>query len=401
MVGCGIVTCLLFRINDTFACIIICGMFATFPMLFEIFSYPSIRFFVPLAALLAMFGVLVSGNILGAIFVFLALNIYQSSVYLFIIMTVYASAVRFNNGGGVVAVARSFILPRIARVLAGGIAYAALYFFLARIVNLGGMGGERLSSFVMYSSDIKEAISTAVLIFTATLQLFTSDWLFFPAVSKYIFLFITIILLGTLAIRRNMIGLCLVLIAPLFIFGAAWIMYPANKMLQERILFSFVGVYAGTFAVAWVSVQKYRGILSILGIFLVIIFAYQANVWHLYMDLRNRADLDLTRSIADEIKSSPDFKPGLPLVVVGVLQDRNYLPYRVFNLQRGKIGNTMLASMYTAPWSADRALMFFVDFRRPSPAETSAATTAAQNMPIWPATGSVGIQDNTIVIRLK
>ena len=31
--------------------------------------------------------------------------------------------------------------------LQGGIAYAALYFFLARIVNLGGMGGERLFKF--------------------------------------------------------------------------------------------------------------------------------------------------------------------------------------------------------------------------------------------------------------
>lgn len=172
-------------------------------------------------------------------------------------------------------------------------------------------------------------------------------------------------------------------------------------MLVPRQLFAFSVVYAGVFAIAWVTASQLRPVVLALGFALVVIFAFQANLWHQYMDLKNRADFDMSSAISQRVLASPDYRPDLPLVIVGTRSPDNYLPFWRFNTRGSLLPNGSLSSVYGAPWSANRMLMFFFRFARPSAADIEAATAAAMAVPEWPTQGSVAIRDGRILVVLK
>lgn len=398
MVGCGLVFCRLLAVTHWAPIIIACCLFATFPMMFEVWSYTAIRFTVPLAALLAMLALGVPSLPIGAILICAALATYQSAIYLAVVAAFYVTAYRTAKGEPAF---RDFAFPRAAMVVAGLLLYGSLYFVLNRYY----VEGSRIAGFVRIVANLGQFIATAKIILQATIELYGRGVFLFPTIAKYAFLILTAILIGTLAKGRSAVGIVLVLTAPLCIFGAAWIMSPPTQMLSDRILFSFVGIYTGTFLIAWLLTSgRVRSFVAMLGALLVAIFVLQANNWHQFMDLRNRADMETTEEIASRIKELPGYRAGMPITVLGTMQDKNYLPFRLFNPygSRQIVGNTMMASMYSQEWASTRALMFFFPLDNfPSPEVVKSARTASGDMPVWPAPGSVAERNQMIIVKLK
>ncbi|TPN26637.1 hypothetical protein FKO01_25525 [Mesorhizobium sp. B2-3-3] len=397
MVGCGVVFCFLFRISHWIPVVITCSLFATFPMMFEIWSYPSTRFTVPLAALLAVAALAVPSLSVGAILICAALATYQSAVYLTVVAAFYVTAVRVAAGQDGF---KAFAIPRAIMVVAGGCLYAIVYFVLSHFFHLGG---ERLAGFVHIVTDPGQFMSGANIILLALKELATRGMFLFPLIAKLAYLALAAIVLALLAMRRSLIGIALVCMAPLCIFGAAWVTFPPHQMLFDRILFSFVGVYAGTFLAAWTMAdRRTRYAINSLGAFLIVIFTLQANIWHQYMDLRNRADMDMTQLIAARIRDLPDYRPGMPITIIGATQDSSYLPYRTFDTSRGIIRNTMFRSTYFYPWASARLLMFYFPLSdSPPPEMVQAATTGSGDMPIWPSPASVAVRSHMVIVRLN
>lgn len=400
MVGCGIIFCYLLEVRHWLPVTIACCLFATFPMMFEIWSYASTRLTVPLAALLAMLALAAPSLLVGAVLICMALATYQSSLYLAVIVAVYVTAYRAANGMSTAAALRSFAVPRAIMVVVGLLLYGAVYLLATRYFHIGG---GRLGSFVHPVADIEQFVTVVKTLSRALAELWGTGVLFFPSVAKYAFLALTALLLLALATNRRLVGILLVIVAPLFVFGAAWVTYPPNQMLFDRILFSFVGVYAGTFLLAWALTDpRLRSVVTVLGVLLVTIFVLQANIWHQFMDLRNRADMDMTQLLAARIRDLPDYRPGMAITLVGTLQDTSYLPYRLFDTSRGTVGNSMLASMYAYEWSSTRALMFFFPLSNfPSQEIAQSAILASADMPAWPAPESVAIRNKMVVVKLK
>jgi hypothetical protein len=372
-------------------------LFATFPMMFELWSYAATRFTVPLAALLAMLALTDTRPLLGAMLICAALATYQSAIYLAVVTAFYVTAYRTAKGEPAF---RTFALPRAVVVLSGLALYVMLYCVMTYYFHVGG---RRIANLVHIVSRPDQFVALASIILQATIELLSKGMFLFPAVAKYAFLTMAVILFGALAFNRSLVGIVLVCAAPLCVFGAAWVMFPPNPMLFDRILFSFVGVYTGTFLTAWLLTNGHvRSLVSALGALLVAIFILQANNWHQFMDLRNRADMDMTQLIAARIRGLPEYQPGMAITVIGTTQDMSYMPYRLFDTSRGLVGNTMLVSTYAYDWSTTRALMFYFPLNnRPSPAVVQAATVASTDMPVWPAPGSVGVRGQMVIVKLK
>jgi len=394
----GFAACLMFDVKERAAVVIVCSIFAAFPMMFESFAYHAIRVAVPLALFFAMMAV-VSGRILiGAIFVVLSLTLYQSALYASVVVTILATAVQLGRGLPIAPVFLRYTLPRAAAVVLGLVAYAVLVSLYSRWT---GYSASRLSSFARFAADPAKLLATAKMNLAALGELYLRDQFLFPVLAKYMFLAVTAVAVLHLVARRQIIAIVMLLAAPLGVFGAAWITYPVNAMLSDRILFSFVVVYGCTFLAAWTLSGRWtRRLLCGLGGGLVIIFILQANMWHEYMALKTRADIDMAEDIADEIQRLPDYSPDLPVVVVGAGQPKQYLPYRAFDISRGLVTNGSLLSSFAVSWSADRLMMFFLPMRYPTKQQALDGAQIAKGLPLWPSEGSVKIQDGLIVVSL-
>lgn len=397
MTACGVLFCRLLNVTHWFPLAVTCSLFATFPMMFELWSYAATRFTVPFAALLAMLALTVQNPVLGAILICAALSTYQSAAYLAAVAACYVTAYRLTKGE---LAFRSFAIPRAIIVLAGLALYLVLYLVCTSIFQIQG---RRLASFVHVAASPNDFASVATVLLAATVELLAKGVFLFPLLAKLLFLAITAILIGALAMKRSIIAVLLVCAAPLCVFGAAWVTMPPNQMLVDRILFSFVGVYAGAFLTAWLLTHGVlRAIVGGLGAMIVMIFIVQANNWHQFMDLRDRADMDMTQAIATRIRDLPDYRTGMAITLVGTTQDANYLPYRYFDTSRNLVGNTMLASTYSYEDFKTRDLMFFFPLSNfPKMAVVQSATKASSDMPVWPAPGSIAIRENMVIVKLS
>jgi hypothetical protein len=397
MAACGVVFCRLLNVTHWVPVVVACCLFATFPMMFELWSYAATRLTVPLAALLAMLALAVPSPLIGAMLICAALATYQSAVYLAVVAAFYVTANRVAKGERAF---RTFAIPRAVVVLAGLALYLMVYFVCSVFFHIGG---RRLAGFVHVVTSPTEFMTLAKILLQATIELLTKGVFLFPAAAKYVFLAIAAIQICALALRRSPAGIVLVCAAPLCIFGAAWVTSPPNDMLFDRILFSFVGVYTGTFLTAWLLTGgRMRSLVTALGAALVAIFILQANNWHQFMEMRNRADMDMTQAIAIRIRDLPEYRPGMTIAVVGTTQDSSYLTYRLFDTSRNLVGNTMLSSMYAIDWAKTRALMFYFPVDNfPSPEVFQAAEVSSADMPVWPARGSVAVRNHIAIVKLQ
>jgi Glucosyl transferase GtrII len=397
LVGCGLIICNILRLRDWRPALIGCAIFAIFPFFFETFAFHSIRLFVPLAALLAVAAMATPNVIAGAGLIFLSLNLYQSALYLAIVVVIYATIERLNEEPSVQKVFVAYVGPRILSVFVGLFSYVV---FIAVFVKMTGASATRLASFSTFSMAPAELLGNARHMILALIEIFSAGWFLFPLLPKLLFLALTAGLLVALATTRNFVGMGLVLVAPLAALGAAWITHPPGKMLMDRILIAFAAVYLCTFILTYQVAGRYRKAVSAIASVIVAIFVYQANIWHLYMDLRNRADIHTAELISDNILRLPEYKPNLPLIIIGKSNMDSYLPFRIFNTSRRYIQNASLTSMYAVPWSANRAISFYLPFAEPDADVVRNAEIEFKNLPVWPAPGSVVLDKGRIVIKL-
>ena len=204
------------------------------------------------------------------------------------------------------------------------------------------------------------------------------------------------------SLPNRLFVLAMVLLLPFAAHGVILALAQPYPFLFTRVLFGYAAVYAGIFAIA-VAVsrgERSRNAITLLFGCAAVGFIYQANVWHEFLQLKNMADIDVARAISDRLKADPQFRPDLPLVMVGTMTPTDYLPYNAFSPKQGVIQSTFLDSIYARDWSKDRALMFFVRFPWPAPQHIAIAKENAKTHGAWPAPDSVFVKDGVMTVVL-
>lgn len=407
----GLLACIMLRVRHWFPALIACGLFATFPLFFETFAYHAIRHIVPLGIFLSMFAVVHGGiyrrwrpTLIGVGGIYFALMLYQSTIYVAVTMTVFAAGLRLLGGERPIATAVDYVFPRAAATVVALFLYSVTVRFGGPLL---GVPADRLQSFATFSSSFEEFRQAAGLVLRAIYEILVVDTFLFPVYAKWAFLLLAGLLgLGVLQSRRTAGGMNMLLatglfaLTPLLVFGAAWASrFPAN-MLADRILISFVAVYVGVFLVAWSTNLYARKWVAVTGAFILCIFIYQSNLWHLYMDLKNRADMDIASQISEQIKSQSGYRPWMPLVLIGTNDAKDYQPYRTFPIARQTLTNSSLVSAFGQAWSASRVLIFFLPFTGPSPDQVARMTELTKGNPAWPDPRSVVIADDVVAVVL-
>lgn len=393
----ALLACAMLKVRHRFAALIACTLLTASPLLFETYSYHSLRLVVPLAVLLSVVAVAQRSVIIGIVCTILTLSLYQSAVYFGVILCVLATAARVFEGASFRA-ALSYALPRAASVLVGIIAY----FLLVKIVDIFGTPAVRFSAFADLASSPTELFATAKTLLAAMRELLWHNWGFFPWQAKALLGLMALALLGFAAYRGRWIAVALIVAAPFFAFGATWLSSDPKIMLADRIVFPFTAVYVGIFLLAWMAAPKARLYTGAVGCLLSAMFIWQANVWHQFLHLKNQADMDLSEDIADRIQSLDGYTNFMPVIVVGKGGINNYAATRLFNTERDLIENTALESVFDhEEWYTSRTLMFYIYLREPNGDEIVSARQTAKTMPSWPQNGSVIIKDGAVIVKLS
>jgi hypothetical protein len=392
----GLLVCALFEVESVFPVVIVSSLLATFPMIFEIISYPSMRLTFPLALFLATAAMLVRPA-LGVFLIAASLMLYQSALYFAVAITMMATALRLVKTGSPVTVARTFVLPRAAAVLAGIAMDAFVVFLVSKFI----FEAYRLSSFVRLITSVADAKQTLSLIFSALWEFFFTGVFLFPSFAKYLFLMTLLTTLGVLFYKRSFIAVVLVAAAPLVVFGPAWVLNPVRPLILDRVLYPLVTVYVGAFLISWVLLERWRYVVAAVWIVIVASFVVQANIFHVYMDFRRAAEDDLTRQIADRVRFLPGFRPGMPLAAFGRFRDENYFAFRMIEERPKFILNSIYGSVYEHSFSLTRDLPLLVSFRDVWGDELEKARRNSLEMPYWPAKESVAIRDGVVIVKLS
>jgi hypothetical protein len=125
---------------------------------------------------------------------------------------------------------------------------------------------------------------------------------------------------------------------------------------------------------------------------------------HQYLFVQNEIDRATTLSIADRLRSDPDYRPDLPLAIVGQLpQDvANPLARSFPFVREGQIwGYVTQYSAYATAWSRERLLGPFLSFTYPTEADIRIANEYALSASCWPAPSSARVVHDVMVVVLE
>lgn len=124
----------------------------------------------------------------------------------------------------------------------------------------------------------------------------------------------------------------------------------AHALMFDRVLFPLVMMYIAVLLLALRVGNKWLSRYAYLSYFCIVaIFINQVNVWHEYMSIKNQSDYDATSKICAEIINNKNYKPGMPIVLVGTSSLPMYLPFRLDLNNRKSIHTSALGSIYEYP----------------------------------------------------
>lgn len=387
-------------ISDPFERAVGVLLVSVFPFFFETFSFHALRHVVPIAIGLAVAGIVVRPAY-GFILLLAAAMFYQSAVYfaaVVLLVTAAASVLRHDRPWEEAA---RTLVARIVLIAAALLAWRLVVWSLSGSrwsANLGNFAGTAQSAVELWTALRIHAM--------AMVSFFTEGVPFFPLYAKLTAAFGILAIAIGMARRRVDYGTALfvllcVALMPVAAHGANLVLFPPHSSLFQRVLFAYAAVFVGIYSLALLAnTGALRRVVTLVFGIVAATFIWQANVWHQFMVLKNMADLDVARQISSSLKAHPEFRPWMPLHIVGTMRPTEYLAFRTFEFRPGFIGNTALMSSFEANWSRDRALMGFMTFLGTNPDQAEVGARIAADMPSWPAPGSVQIRDGVMVVVL-
>lgn len=389
----------LFGVRDWRIVSIVSAVFSLFPLFFDVFGYFSIRFTVPLGALFAVMALLPRQPLWGAPFVMMALGLYQSAVNLTIVVAVYLTIALLLEGEKAWDIARRYVLGWMIMFGLGVAGYAAAG---ALFVGVTGVEPERLAGMANVAGLVEHFVPTAVLTLSGMYDLLLRGWFLFPLVAKVVFLVFLAGLFVIAIVRGSWTAAVLVVVAPFCVLSPLWMAKWPIYMLQDRILFPFAGVYLCVLLICWIHAERFRKVILAMGGALVVIFIYQVNVWHEFMYLRNKADLDMASLMAQRIAATPGYRANMKIAVIGTNRMEQYLPFRIFPDRRKLIKNSYMSSMFAQQWSAPRAIMFYLPLSDVALSDLPELERLHVGMPAWPSPGAIRVRvdENLVILRL-
>ena len=410
----GVLIARLFGQVGTRVAVMVSAVCMTFPMLWEIFAYAAIRLNVPVALFCAVLATLIVRRLgdwialtLATMLLLASLDIYQSTIYAVPILTCLVASWRLHRGENILDCLLHFVLPRAMAFILALLIYRVA--FLGLVPHMIGIHPARYDKFAVMASSLGELVNTWRVILGAMWSILFRGDVFFPLSAKLVLVALAAYVVirfalesGRTAVSR-LIAILLVLVAPFFAFGVAWATAKPQMMLHDRILFPIVSFYCGLLALSWTIASRLaRSAITAGMTIVVLVFCYQANFFHFYLQLRNQADMDMAAKISGEIVKRADYRPDKRLAIIGTTNSLQYLPYRVFNMRQQKIiGNSAILSSFATEWSANRLLLFYMETKLATPAEKLAARETAKTLPAWPQEGSIVIQGDVVILVLK
>jgi len=391
----GLIIASMLGVEDKKPAVVSTCMILFFPLFFETFAYHPLRVVVPLGIVVALLAVQAERITITAIGILLTAMLYQSSIYVAMAAVALVAAVRLADGADRRTTAK-YVAARATGVVIG----IALYYIVTRTVPmLGGYEPARLAQFSQTVASWSDIGETFRKVGAGLSELAFADHHFFPWEVKWLLVALYLLACASIA-RKSLVSLLLLLATPVLAMGVIWISKTPGMMLSDRIQYPMAFVAAGGFLIAWRYAGRLRGAVLVIGLVVVAIFALQTNIRHQFMYLRNQADIDMSSNIADRLKRLPEYKPGLPLVIVGLTRP-DYLPYKIFPYDRKVFGNTTLNSAFSMTWSANRILIFFMDFIPATPADQAVGEADSAGMPAWPTEGSTAIKNGRMIVVLS
>jgi len=375
----------------------------TFPFFLESFSFYPLRYAMPLAIGFAVLAV-VRGGIIGLACAFCALLMYQGALYFAAVVVLVWAAIEALKGRPWLTCMKAIVAPKLGLIILGLVIDAAALLIMNSFISRIG-----LLDYNKLVSSFDQLQRSLALNLRAMASFFWQPGVFlFPLWTKLIavagLLAIVVGLLrASLPAGNRAFVLVMLGALPFAAHGTNLCLASPNQFLFERVLISYAAVYIGIFAIALAAsaTSRLKSAIAIIFAFAALGFVYQTNLWHEYLQLKNMADMDMARAIADRLKADAAYQPGLPLVILGASTPADYLPYRTFHPKEGLIQDTDINSAFTFDWSKDRILIFFVPFASPGPQQVATATRNAQGHAAWPAPDSVFVKDGVMTVVLQ
>jgi len=375
----------------------------TFPFFLESFSFTPLRYAVPLAIAFAVLSV-VRGGVIGLACALCALLLYQGALYFAAVVVLVWAAIEALKGCSWLTCVKAIVVPKLGLIILALVIDAAGLLIMNSFVSRIGL----LDYNKLVSSFPQLQLSLGLNLRAMASFFFQRGVFLFPLWTKLIAVagllaIVFGLLRSSLPIGNRVFVLIMLGALPFAAHGTNLCLASPNQFLFERVLISYAAVYIGIFAVALAasSTNRLKSAIIVIFAFAALGFVYQTNLWHEYLQLKNMADLDMARAIADRLKADPAYRPGLPLVTLGTLTPTDYLPYRTFHPKEGLIQDTDINSAFTFDWSKDRLLIFFVPFEWPRPEQVATATRNAQGHAAWPAPDSVFVKDGVMTVVLQ
>lgn len=108
--------------------------------------------------------------------------------------------------------------------------------------------------------------------------------------------------------------------------------------------------------------------------------------------------------IVSRLKENADFRPSLPLVIVGYLPQEEAFPISTTFLfvRRDQLWEyTAQYSVFATAWSTERVIMAFLSYDDPTDADRAVAEQHARTAGCWPHPSSVNVVNGVVVVILK
>ena len=191
-------------------------------------------------------------------------------------------------------------------------------------------------------------------------------------------------------------------------------MITVETSIHTLVLYSFIAVYiliimlADLFA-AEMQTKKLAELLrrlcvdciALVMVVVIMINVYTANAAYLNMHLRYENTYSFFTSLTAQIRQMPEFKEGTKLAVIGIWKYPDFYEQHLeFTYYLTGVGGFMPTT-----YTAYRFMEYYIGFPAVfASAEEMAAiqqTEEFQNMPLYPYYGSIGVINDTIVVKLS
>jgi hypothetical protein len=247
---------------------------------------------------------------------------------------------------------------------------------------------------------------------TGLFEFMVADTDFFPRFTKYAFYLCFIVALGGYvaaqdskwrAAQTAVAVAALVFLTPFAAFGITWPFVAADFLFAYRVLFALGTIFLGICVLCYaLTPARFAPAWNVVFCALLFTFAVGLAQWQLYLTYKNKGDEFVAQDIAQRLLTADEFKPGLPLVIVGTLDVSEYLGYRVpFGFSKARIGAVIKDSVYAHSWSSERFLLLYVPSQYPSEEERTAGKALAVGRKPWPSRESVAVENGVMIVVLS